>query len=124
MLISVAKCHADLAGGALDADEVAAAVAAGDRAGGTYWPVMTRESLSRKAPTAIGEALLADALVIAERMDLDHFAAMLREQLACVVQFRDESAVVLATWRRAVPWTGRARTGGRGERLLLRPRRG
>jgi hypothetical protein len=99
VLLSVAKCHADFAEGALDTDEVAAAVAAADRAGGTYWPVMTRDLLSYKAPPEIGNSLLAEALLIAEQMHLDYFAAGLRGRLACNTQFRSDSTEVLATWR-------------------------
>ena len=78
MLVCVAKCEADLNGGQPDAGKVAAAVAAADRAGGTYWPVKSRQFLASQAPPEIGEPLLAEALQIAERTSLDDFAAAIR----------------------------------------------
>ena len=103
VLSAVAKCHADAAGGELDTDEVAAAVSAAERVGGTYWPVMIRTFLSWKAPPAVGQSLLTDALMLAERMRLDHFATMLRCDLACIAQFRGDSSPALETWRQIAP---------------------
>ena len=103
VLSAVAKCHADVAGGELDSDEVAAAVSAADRVGGTYWPIMIRTILSWKAPPAVGQSLLTDALMLAERMRLDHFATMLRCDLACIAQFRGDSSPALETWRQNAP---------------------
>ena len=104
VMTTVAVCHADAAGGALDQREVAEAVAAGDRAGGTYWPVVARYSLAIRSPPTMVEPLMSEALRIAQQYRLDFFAnALLRSTLAVGIQFREESAVVLATWRDLVP---------------------
>ncbi len=102
VLVCVAKCEGDLNGGRLDAGKVAAAIAAADRAGGTYWPVKSRQFLASQAPPEIGEPLLADALQIAQRTGLDDFAAAIRGDLAGLTQFRSDSATVLATWQDVV----------------------
>jgi hypothetical protein len=85
----------------LNANEVEKAVAAGDRAGGTFWPIMSRYYLSYGAPASIAETLAVDALRHADRLGLAYFGALQRIVLAIVSQFRDESPVVLATWRDA-----------------------
>ena len=102
MLVCVAKCEADLNGGQPDAGKVAAAVAAADRAGGTYWPVKSRQFLASQAPPEIGEPLLAEALQIAERTSLDDFAAAIRGDTASLTQFRGDSTTVLAAWQDVV----------------------
>jgi predicted ATPase/class 3 adenylate cyclase len=95
---SAVKCHADAYDGDIDANELAAALDAGDRAGGTYWPVMVRHVLSFKAPPPIAEALSSDALDIAEQLGMGLFAAMLRSNLACIAQFRGDSVTAFAMW--------------------------
>src|SRR5262249_35084488 len=74
-------------------------VAAGDRAGGTFWPVMSRYYLSLGAPPSMSESLVTDALHRADRLDLAHLGAIQRSTLATISQFRDPSPTVLATWR-------------------------
>jgi hypothetical protein len=102
VLMMVARCHADAANGDLDAAEVAAAIAAGDRAGGTYWPIMVRHFLSFRASAPIAESLTTDALRIAERLGLEFFGALMRTTLAVLAQFRGDGAAALALWRRTV----------------------
>jgi hypothetical protein len=82
VLAAAGRCHADDRGGQLEPDEIAAAIAAGDRAGGTYWPVMIRYFLSWMAPSTIADSLNTDALRLAERHGLDLFAALIRGNLA------------------------------------------
>ena len=103
VLTAMARNHATAAHGDLDPDEVAAAIAAADRAGGTYWPILVREFLSYKAPPATAESLIADALGLAERHGWHHFAAVLRGDLATVAQFRGDGEAALASWRAVVP---------------------
>jgi predicted ATPase/class 3 adenylate cyclase len=100
VLAAVARCHADAADGQLDADEVAAAVAAGDRAGGTYWPIMVRRFLSYRAPPSIAEALNTDAIRLTDQLGLDHFGDLIRRDLAVIAMFRGDSSEALATFRR------------------------
>ena len=103
VLTAMAKSHAIDADGDLDPDEVASAIAAADRAGGTYWPVLVREFLSYKAPPATAETLIADALGLAERHGWYHFAAVLSGDLATVAQFCGDGDAALASWRAVVP---------------------
>jgi predicted ATPase/class 3 adenylate cyclase len=100
VLAAVARCHADAAGGELDGDEVAAAVAAGDRAGGTYWPIMVRRFLSYRAPPSMAQALNIDATRLADQLGLDHFGDLIRRDLAVIAMFRGDSSGALATFRR------------------------
>ena len=96
---AVARCRADASGGTPDEREIAAAVAAGDRAGGTYWPVMVRRFLSYRAPPAMAESLCADALRITEQLGLDHFGARLQRDLATIALFCGDGSWALATYR-------------------------
>ena len=102
VLTAVAKSHAIAADGDLDPDEVAAAIAAAERADGTYWPILVHEFLSSRAPPATAASLIADALGLAERQGWYHFAAVLRGDLATVAQFRGNGVAALASWRTVV----------------------
>ena len=99
VLAAVAKCHADATGGELDEDELSAAIAAGDRTGGTYWPIMIRYFLSWGASPRTAESLTNDALRVAEDLHLGYFGNMLRANLAGIAQFRGDSSQALSTWR-------------------------
>jgi hypothetical protein len=103
-MTTVAVCHADATDGVLEPRDVAEAVAAADRAGGTYWPVVARYSLAvRSAPSNV-EPLMSEALHIAQEHRLDFFAdALLRANLVVGIQFREQSPVVLTAWRDLVP---------------------
>ena len=103
VLSAVAARRAASSGGEPDAEEFAAAIDAADRAGGTFWPIMTRHFLSEAVPPAIVATLNTDALRLAEQLGLPLFAAMVQGRLASVEQFRADSARVLATWRRVAP---------------------
>jgi hypothetical protein len=102
VLTAAARCHSDATGGH-DPHEVAAAVAAGDRAGGTYWPIMIRHLLSLRTPPSIVESLSNEALSLAQGLGLDYFASLLRGNLAMVAQFRGDSSTALAAWRELAP---------------------
>ena len=102
VLPAVARCHAQACKGELDSDELAAAAAAGDRVGGTFWPIMIRHFVSSRASPAISEALITDALSLAEQRGLNYFAALIRGDLAMVAQFRGDSTLALDTWSQAV----------------------
>jgi hypothetical protein len=102
VLATWAKCHAE-AGGELDEDQIAAAVDAGDRAGGTYSPIMVRYVLSFRAHPPIAERLCTDALNLAERLDLDLFVGLVRASLATIAQFRGDGPAALAMWRQPSP---------------------
>jgi hypothetical protein len=102
VLPAVARCHAQAGKGELDRDELAAAVAAGDRVGGTFWPIMIRFFMSSRASPAISEALISDALSLADQRGLDYFAALMRGDLAMVAQFRGDSTLALDNWSQAV----------------------
>jgi predicted ATPase/class 3 adenylate cyclase len=104
VMATVAVCHADAAGGVLDERIVSDAVAASDRAGGTYWPILTRYALVARSPLEVVEPLTSAALRTAQRFRLDFFAnALIRGTLAVGTQFRAPSAVVLQEWRDLVP---------------------
>jgi predicted ATPase/class 3 adenylate cyclase len=98
-----ARCHAEAAGAEIDHAQVAAAVAAGDRAGGTYWPIMVRCFLSYGSPPAIAESLSVEALRLAERSGLNDFAALFQRDLATIAQFCGNATEALATYRRLGP---------------------
>jgi predicted ATPase/class 3 adenylate cyclase len=103
VLTAALRCHGDATGGHVDPNEVAVAVAAGDRAGGTYWPIMIRHLLSMRTPPSIVESLSNEALRLAEGLGLDYFAFLLRGNLAMVAQFRGDSHTALAAWRELTP---------------------
>jgi predicted ATPase/class 3 adenylate cyclase len=103
VMTTVAVCRAEVAGGVLDQRIVADAVAASDRVGGTYWPILTRYAFTARSAPAVVEPLTSEALGLAQRFGLDFFAdALIRATLAIGTQFRAESAVVLASWRDVV----------------------
>jgi predicted ATPase len=102
VLATLAKCNTDAAGGELDEAGLARAVEAGDRAGGTYWPVMVRYVLSFRTPPTTAESLNHDALRLAERLGLTYFAALIRANLATIAQFHDNSSLALEIWRSVV----------------------
>jgi hypothetical protein len=100
----VARCHSQQASGDIDPAELAAAIAAADRAGGNYWPIMMRYDTCVRTRTDVVESTTTDALRLAESIGFQYFADnLLRTQLAIVAQFRDDSARVLAVWRALVP---------------------
>jgi predicted ATPase len=103
VLSVAARYHAEISGGYLDLGDVSAAVAEGDRAGGTYWPFMARHDLSHRAHPSLSESLNRDALRIAEQQHLDLFAAMSRALLAVVAQFRGDSALALSMAHQLLP---------------------
>ena len=63
---------------------------------------MIRFFMSSRASPAISEALITDALSLADQRGLDYFAALMRGELALLAQFRGDSTLALDTWSQAV----------------------
>jgi predicted ATPase/class 3 adenylate cyclase len=103
VLVAVARFHAQEPDGQLDSRDVSAAVRAGDRMGGTYWPFMVRYALSYRAHPSLVALLNVEALQIAESHGFELFACLARANLAIAAQFRGDSAQALATSRQLVP---------------------
>jgi hypothetical protein len=99
VLAAAASCHAQATGRDIDETEVVAAISAADRAGGTYWPIMTRCFLSYSAPLPLAESLCTQALHLAEQGGLVHFGAVVRAELAVITQFRGDGHAALDAFR-------------------------